>query len=162
QVVHPPGVNYIVGHGVAGMVIDWFDPKALAKQLVKQRGLAGGDVLFLIICGAGTAGGVAEQLAACIRERRVTGVKGRAPQSYIHRNAHGELLVTDYNFPDPRLDEAEKAWVKAGDSAWRHYIGLLKAMACEAIGQVPPKDMTALKDRILRFANARPDNNKQS
>jgi hypothetical protein len=163
QVVHPPGVNYVIGHGIAGLTVDWLDLDDFAEQLINRRGLRSGDVICLIICSAGVPGGVAEQLATCIGARGIGNVTVRGPRHYINWNANGEILVTDYGFDaDQQVKAAKTAWVKAEDKAWRTYVGLLKAAIIEAIRQVPPAQ-TATRDQHMRtFAAARPDDNKQN
>ena len=53
QVVHQPAANYIVGHGITGLAIDWVLPDEFAKQLIERRGLQAGDILCVITCFAG-------------------------------------------------------------------------------------------------------------
>jgi hypothetical protein len=161
-VVHAPEVNYVIGHGIGGMAIDWMNEDDFAQQLIEERGLRSGDVLCLIICSAGKTGGAAEQLANCIGARGVEGVTVRGPDGYINWNAHGELLVTDYGFKDGQLEAAKKAWVKAEDAAWRTYVGMLKAAITDAIVHVSPDRAATLEQYVLAFADARPDDNKKN
>jgi len=162
QVVHAPAVNYVVGHGVGGVAVDWLVPDDFAKQLIQRRGLQAGDILCVITCFAGIEHGAAEQLAQAIGARGMIGVILRAPEDYIHWNAGGELLLKNYSPVNETIRTAAKTWTRAEDKAWNRYVLTLKAQVVRALTAVPANAADAAAAYVLDFAARRPDDNKQN
>jgi hypothetical protein len=161
DLVRGPGINYFIGHGVRGEVQGW-KPDTFAAELAR-RGLADGDQIVVIACWAGAPGGFAQLLAAQIHALGKTGVIIKAPRNIIHWNKNGELLVDDYPSSElhGELKKALRAQTDAEDEAWSDYVRALKDRIKAVIKLALPRHATDVNERVLSFARARPEDNKQ-
>ncbi|MFB4318448.1 hypothetical protein [Actinomadura sp. 21ATH] len=158
QAVRPPLKNYAVGHGIAGMMIDQPLEDRFAANLA-ARGIQGGDEIVLIVCFAGEPGGAAQKLADELGRLGLVGVKVTGAVHFVHWTSQGALPIKRYPSNDA-VRAAERGYTKAEDNAWKSYVTALKAAAAVHMATALKHGEDIVVARVLRFAGARPDDNR--